>query len=203
MVRLLGGAAAHRPTLAAARAGARELLRDPRAVDPSLADPYVRLAARHGDQRLYEAFQRARQRAKTPQQARRYLLALTAFPDPNAVQRSLRLSLDPQVAGGEVAILLSELLANPAAQDATWKFAKRHWSRLERRMGTLLVTRFIEATPALGTAAARRDVAAFFRAHPVPTGARTVRQSLERFDRQLRFQRRAAVALRHWLSTQP
>jgi hypothetical protein len=63
----------------------------------------------------------------------------------------------------------------------------------------MLVTRPIEATPSLGTRAYRRDVAAFFREHPVPTGVRAVRQALERFDLDLALVERAAPRLRRWL----
>ena len=54
----------------------------------------------------------------------------------------------------------------------------------------MLVTRPIEALPALGTRAWRRDVARFFREHPVATGQRTVRQALERFDIGIAFDER-------------
>ena len=63
----------------------------------------------------------------------------------------------------------------------------------------MLVTRPIEATPALATKAHRRDVAAFFRANPVATGERAVRQALERFDLDLEFRERAAPGLAAWL----
>ena len=64
----------------------------------------------------------------------------------------------------------------------------------------MLVTRPIEATPALATRAYRRDVAAFFKANPVSTGARAVKQALERFDHDLEFCERAAPQLERWLA---
>ena len=63
----------------------------------------------------------------------------------------------------------------------------------------MLVTRPIEALPALGTRAWRNDVAAFFRAHPVATGARAVKQTLEQFDLNLAFDERAKSQLERWL----
>ena len=48
-------------------------------------------------------------------------------------------------------------------------------------------SRLIETTPLLGTRAHRREVAKFFRAHPVPLGERTQHQALERFDSWARF----------------
>jgi hypothetical protein len=66
-------------------------------------------------------------------------------------------------------------------------------------MPPALVTRVIDATPSLRTPAYRREVAAFFKAHPVPTGQRAVRQALERFDRNAELRRRATPQLRAWL----
>jgi hypothetical protein len=63
----------------------------------------------------------------------------------------------------------------------------------------MLVTRPIEALPTLGTRAYRADVASFFRANPVPTGARTVKQTLEQFDLNLAFDERAKRELARWL----
>ena len=73
------------------------------------------------------------------------------------------------------------LIANRGASERAWAFWKRRFTKLRRRMPPMLVTRPIEALPALGTKAWRRDVASFFRANPVPTGARSVKQTLEQF----------------------
>jgi hypothetical protein len=67
-------------------------------------------------------------------------------------------------------------------------------------MPTLLIGRFIEATPALQTQAHRRDVQRFFRAHPIPTATRALRQADERFKLDAAFRRRAAPQLRRWLA---
>ncbi len=66
-------------------------------------------------------------------------------------------------------------------------------------MPPLLANRLIEATPALGTSAYRREVARFFREHPLPAGERTLRQALERFDWYAGFKRWAAPELAAYL----
>jgi aminopeptidase N len=174
-------------------------LDDRRSLDPNLADSVVNLAARRGKASLFERFLRAAKAAGTPQERRRFLMALGEFQDPELVKRALSLSLTDTVGTQDVAILLSRMLGNRAAGQQTWEFIKRRWTTLRRRMPPMLITRPIEATPHLGSRSARRDVASFFRANPVPTGARAVRQALERFDLNLEFQARAAPALRRWL----
>jgi hypothetical protein len=57
----------------------------------------------------------------------------------------------------------------------------------------------VAALPALETRAHRREVAAFFRAHPIPTARRALRQALERFDAGAEFRRRTAPELRRIL----
>ena len=60
----------------------------------------------------------------------------------------------------------------------------------------MLATRPIEALPALGTPKARREVAAFFKANPLPTAGRAVKQALERFDLDAELAERAVPELR-------
>jgi puromycin-sensitive aminopeptidase len=160
----------------------------------------VALAARAGDAKLLRRFERAMRRAKTPQEQRRFLFALADFREPAQIERTLALSLTDAVATQDVIFLLARLLGNPAAREPTWRFVKKNWARLRRRMPSLLAGRLIEATPALLTPAYRRDVASFFAKHPVPSGARVLRQALERFDAYRALRRPAARALERFLS---
>lgn len=66
-------------------------------------------------------------------------------------------------------------------------------------MPPVMAGRLIEVTPLLGTKAYRREVADFFRSHPVPSGERTLKQALERFDSWTRFERGAARELGTYL----
>ncbi|NNL86847.1 MAG: M1 family peptidase, partial [Myxococcales bacterium] len=185
--------------IAAAAARCDAYLKDSRSLDPNLADGIVHLAARDGDAALYERFGKAAARAETPQARRRMLAAQTSFRDPKLIDRTLRDLLSDRVETQDVAILLARLLHNPVARAETWAFMKRRWPALRKRMPAMLVTRPIDALPALGTRRDRRDVASFFRAHPVSTGARAVRQALERFDLDLNLVERAEPGLARWV----
>jgi puromycin-sensitive aminopeptidase len=199
LLTMVGEVAESEPVLQAAMERCVAYLEDRRSLDPNLADSVVNLAARRGGTSLFERLLRAAKTAGTPQERRRFLMGLGEFQDPGLVRRALSLSLTDTVGTQDVAILLSRMLGNRAAGRQTWEFIKRRWATLRRRMPPMLITRPIDATPHLGSRAARRDVAAFFRANPVPTGARAIRQALERFDLNLEFQARAAPALRRWL----
>jgi puromycin-sensitive aminopeptidase len=199
LLALAGEVAEHDEVVEEAAARCRAYLEDRRSLEPNLADAVVTLGARLGEGELFARFLTAAESATTPQERRRFLMGLGAFCKPDLVARALELSLDERVGTQDVALLLARMLRNRDAREATWAFMKRRWPALRRRMPPMLISRPIEATPALGTRAHRRDVAAFFRAHPVPTAKRAVEQALEHFDLDLAFEKDARPALARWL----
>jgi puromycin-sensitive aminopeptidase len=186
--------------LAEARERCLRFLADRRSLEPNLADAVVSLAARTGDEALFERYLAAAREATTPQDQRRFLLGLGAFTDAKLVDRALALALTDAIGTQDVALLLARLVGNRAAGEQAWAFWKKRFAPLRRRMPPMLVTRPIEALPALGTRAWRKDVAAFFRAHPVATGARALKQALEQFDLNLAFDERAKRESGEWLA---
>ena len=199
LIGLLGEVAQWPPVLTAAarRFEAYLLRRD--AIDPDLADPVVVLAARTGDRARFDALLDGFEVAATPQERRRFLLALAEFRAPRLIARAHALMLSPRIPTQDVALVLARLLGNPAARERSWAFIRRRWAGLAKRMPPMLASRLVEATPALG-AAYRREVAAHFKAHPLPAGARALEQALERFDLDAAFCRIARADLARWLA---
>jgi len=203
LLSLVAGVGAAPELRAEASRRGRRYLDDRASLDPNLADTVVSLAAREGDARLFERFEREVERAHTPQEKRRFLLALGDFRTREEVERALALSLTEKVPTQDVVFLLVRLFANPAARERTWSFVKRRWPRLSRRIPSLGASRLIEATPALLRAHYRDEVRAFFREHPVPSGERALRQAVERFDWYRDFRALAAPALARRLEPAP
>jgi puromycin-sensitive aminopeptidase len=175
-------------------------LADPSTLDPNLASVVLGMAAARGDEALHESILAAMHSAKTPQDKRRMLLALGDFSDPELIARSLELCIDGSVPAQDVIFLLERLMANRHACEPTWAFVKRRWSRLRGSLPAQLGGRLIAATPALLTPAYRREVAGFFREHPLPASARALRQALERFDWYAAFRGRTGPQLEAYLS---
>jgi hypothetical protein len=159
----------------------------------------VHLAAREGDAARFDAIEAAFDDADTPQERRRFLFGLAEFRAPKLVDRALALCLTERVPTQDMAFVLVRLLGNRAARERTWAFVQKRWARLSKRMPPMLASRLIEATPALG-AKHRRGVAAFFRAHPLPTGGRALVQALERFELDAAFVKQAAPGVAKWLA---
>ena len=199
LLSIVGSIGGSEEVLAEAAERCDAYLKRRRSLDPNLADGVVGLAARCGDAARFEQFLAAMRSAATPQEQRRFLLALGSFRAPRLVDRSLALALTPAVATQDVVFLLSRLLANPAARERTWRFVTSRWGRLAKRMPPLLASRLVESTWWLLTPEYRREVARHFAAHPLASGERALRQTLERFDWYRGFRRRAASELRGWL----
>jgi puromycin-sensitive aminopeptidase len=200
LVRLVGGVAEAPAVMAEARRRLEAYLADRASLEPNLADPVVSLAARAGDAALYERYRQVAAAARTPQERRRFLLGLGSFRTSAEIERTLAATLGPEVPTQDVAFLLMRLLANPPAAAAAWAFTKKRWASLRRRIPPLMLSRLIEATPALREPRYGRDVGRFFRVHPVPEARRALRQALEVFQLNAELRRRTAPGLQRWLA---
>jgi aminopeptidase N len=174
-------------------------LTDRRSIDANLANAVVSAGARGGDAELHRRFVDAAMTSEIAQEKRRFLLALGDFRNPKLIDKSLTFALTDAVATQDVAFLLMRLFANPAARERTWAFIRRRWDRIRKRVPPHHCAYLVEMTPALLTNQHRREVAKFFRANPVPTGERTLRQALERFEWYAGFRSQAAKDLAKWL----
>ncbi len=203
LVRLVGGVAEAPDVLAEAGRRLTAYLADRGALEPNLADPVVSLAARVGDAALYERYREVAGAARTPQEQRRFLLNLASFRTRPEVRRTLDALLTPEIPTQDVAFLLMRLFANPAGRDDAWRFVRRRWTALRKRIPPLMLARLVDTTPALRTPRHAREVREFFRAHPLPEATRALRQALERFRLNAELRRRTAPGLVRWLDSRP
>jgi puromycin-sensitive aminopeptidase len=199
LLRLVGGVAESPSVTAAARQRLDIYLADRSQLEPNLADPVVTLAARVGDEALYERYQQVVASADTPQERRRFLLALGSFRRPETLRRTLAALETPEIPTQDVAFVLMRLLANPGVRTEAWKFITRRWTALRKRVPPLMLSRLVEATPSLREPRYAREVAGFFRRHPIPEAKRSLKQALEVFRLNAELRRRTAPAVTRWL----
>src|SRR5262245_13009146 len=202
LLRLVGGVAEAPAVLAEARRQLDGYLADRAALEPNLADPVAALAARAGDPALYDRYREVATAARTPQEQRRFLLNLSSFRTRGEIGRTLDALLTPEIPTQDVAFLLMRLLGNPAGREDAWRFVRRRWASLRKRIPPLMLGRLVDATPSLRTPGHAREVRDFFRTHPVPEAARALRQALERFRLNAELRRRTATSVVGWLGRQ-
>ncbi len=108
-------------------------LANPLAIDPSLADTVVNLAALEGDAALYDGFLAATKTAKSPEEYYRFLFALARFSEPALLTRTLEYAVTPNVRGQDFGTMLNAVMTNPAGTDLAWDFARQHWAEINSK----------------------------------------------------------------------
>ncbi|HUF32158.1 MAG TPA: M1 family metallopeptidase [Acidimicrobiales bacterium] len=166
------------------------VLADPGAVDPNVAAAVVGVVATHGGPDEHDAFWERYRTSPSPQESLRYLYALASFPDEDLVLSALErcLSGDIRSQNGPFLVLLA--LGNRDAAAAAWDFVTRSWDGLNERFPDNAIPRMLGGITALSEPALARRVEAFLAEHPVPQGARTVEQHLERLRVNVAFRQR-------------
>jgi len=198
VLRILGLVAEDREIAAGAVPRFERYLKNRASIEPNLVDPLIAIVARDGDDARFARFRQAIGQSRTPQESRRFQLALGDFRKLDIARRAAELTLTPEIPTQDVGFLLMRLLGNRAAREMTWEFIQANWAALAKRLPPMMVSRVIEATAALQTREYRKQVAVFFRAHPIETATRALKLALERFDLNEELRRRASRDLRTW-----
>ncbi len=174
-------------------------LRDPELADAAHQAASVVAVAANGDEADIDGFVDAWKSASTPQAEIRYLYALADFTDPDLVERVQRLVLDGLVRSQNAPFLLARSLGNRHNGRATWDFIAAHWDELTSMFASSSVVRMLSTMPRLDQPDQIEATSAFFAAHPVATGARTLTQLLERQQINGALRQREQARLRQFL----
>jgi aminopeptidase N/puromycin-sensitive aminopeptidase len=182
----MGYSARDPKVIAGASAVAEQYMKDSTSVDAVIADRALPLAVIHGDEALYQRIQQRLESATTPEMHNRYLGLLTDFRDPKLIARTLDYIFSDKTRTQDLPRMLGSMMANPVARDATWAAIKAHWSEIETKVPTA-IGGVAGAAGVFCDAASKRDVEAFFTAHPPRGGDRGLRRGLEAIDTCVAF----------------
>ena len=175
-------------------------LSDRASLDANLISPVLVVGARNADLARFELLLDASEHDATPQARRRFRMVLADMRDPALVEGVLAACLSARIPTQDVVFVIARLLRNPYARKTAFDFIRTRWDELRAKVPSMLVSRLIDAMPALAGEQERKEVMSFFAAHPVPTAARALRQADERFKLDAAFRKRAAPVLRAWLA---
>lgn len=178
---------------------ARRYLKDPNALDASLAGDVLSLAARNGDAALFEQYVGAMGSVNSPEQFYAVAGALSRFRDPKLVERVLESSVSDTVRNQDAASLIASELRNRENQPVAWAWVKAHWPEVEKKITMSSGSTIVNATNRFCEADARDDVQQFFTAHHVASADRTLKQSVERMNTCIRFRESQQANLAAWL----
>jgi puromycin-sensitive aminopeptidase len=198
LLEIVGGIAEDEATLREAEQLGARYLQKPASLEPNLGGLALALAARSADLALHAKYLKASESAQTPQERRRFRMALAEARDPKCIARTLDLCLTPKIPTQDVAIVLSRLCENPAARAATFARMKRDWSKIKERLTPALASRFVEATRSLQTDVDTKELLTFLEKAKLPGTKRALSQLKERLALDAALRARAKTELRSY-----
>lgn len=154
--------------------------KDSGAVDRNVVPALVTIISHTGSAAEFVRFCERFKNAQTPQEETRYLFALANFANPQLIGPALEMTLDGQVRTQNSPYLMRGILLNKHARQQAWEFLKTHWTEMNRQYPDNAMPRMCEGIVGLVSPELEKDVAAFFRSHPVKQGGKQIEQHLER-----------------------
>lgn len=154
--------------------------RNPELVDAAVLAAALAVTSAIGDEADYEDFLASSRAATTPQEEIRYLMALADFPDFDLVARLFPAILAGDVRSQNAPYWLGRALTNRVCGADVWRFVADNWDVLNELFPSGSIVRMVAGVATLTEPAQVSDVQAFFDRHPVPQGATTLAQILER-----------------------
>ncbi len=181
---------------------AERYLADPSAVDPTLGQTALSIAAEHGDAKLYDALQKVYETSTDPVQQTTALHLLAQFANPELVRRSLEYATSGKVRNQDAAIQLSVSLGMPASRDQAWSYIKSNWDKVQAQLTTEMGGYLVSATGSFCSAEMRDDVQSFFSTHKVAASDRALKQAVVRINGCIEFRHLQEPNLKKWLAAQ-
>ncbi len=153
---------------------------DSGAVDAELIASATNAIAAVGTDSDYEHYLASFRNAETPQEELRFMYALADFPQSAQVQRTIDLAFSGEVKTQNAPFLLNRCIANRRHGEMAWSHVRREWQAANDKFPGNTIVRMIDPVKTLTAPATVADVQSFFSEHPIPQGAKTLDQILER-----------------------
>ncbi|MCZ6891802.1 MAG: M1 family metallopeptidase [Chloroflexi bacterium] len=188
-------------TLAEAEQRFRRLAEEPSSLAPELRSVVYGLAAQAGDGATHDMLRRMAGEASLQEEKVRLLMSMARFRERSLLERTIQMALTAEVQPQDTVTLVGAVAANRyGGREIAWEYVQSNWAEFDRRYGSggFAMMRLVSITGGFTTQEARRDVERFFKSHPTPAATRTIQQSLERIDLNIRWLERNRRELAKW-----
>ncbi len=164
-----------------------------------MAKDALTVAARFGNDELFQQYVSAMRRMRSPEQFYNVTGTLAEFRDPKIVEKVLELAVSDEVRNQDAAGLISRVLTNTDDQKTAWEWVKAHWSEVEKKITMSSGPEIVNATKKFCSAEMNDDVQKFFAEHKVPSSERMLKQSREDIEGCVKRRPRLQTELEQWL----
>jgi hypothetical protein len=199
LIHILGTIGEDPETIRQATALAQQYLKDPNSVDASIAKDVLGVAARFGNEELFQQYVSAMGRMRSPEQFYNVGGALAEFRDPKIVEKVMELAVSDEVRNQDSAGLIARVLINTENQKTGWEWVKTHWPAVEKKITMSSGPEIVGSTRKFCSAEMNDDVQQFFTEHKVPSAERALKQSREDVEGCVKRRPRLQTELAQWL----
>ena len=154
---------------------------DHKAIEPELVGTALHVAARFGDQALFDRFHAAAKATQDRTERGRLLGAMGAFADPKIVAQAMSLALTDEFDLREGSGLLSAGFTRPATREAAYVFVRDHFDAIAAKLPPMYRPYMAFTFVAMCDASRTKEFETFFRPKidPLDGGPRIMQQALE------------------------
>ena len=138
------------------------------------------MIAARGGREEFDALLEGFRNGPTPQDQLRCLYALAEFDEADLILETCELAMSSAVKTQNAPFLLRACIANRRHGPAAWRFVTGRWAEANERFPTNTIVRMVESVKTLTEPGLVAEAADFFAEHPIPQGAATLSQILER-----------------------
>jgi aminopeptidase N len=199
LIHILGVVGEDPETIRESTRVAEQYLKDPNSVDASMSKSVLVVAARYGDEALFEQYLSAMRQMHAPEQFYNVEGALAEFRGPKFMERVLELSVSDEIRNQDAAQLIYRVISNADNQKAAWDWVKAHWAAVEKKTTMSSGPEIVSATRKFCSVEMRDDVQSFFSEHKVPASERALKQSKEDINSCIKKRPRLQGELAQWL----
>lgn len=192
LLRALAVTAVDADAIAYSRTVHERYLHDSSSVEPNVAAAVAGAVASVGTHDDYTVFLHRFKQAATPQEERRYQMLLAAFPGAVDMATTLEMALSGEMRTQDAPYLVAQCMRHRDHGAQAWQFVRTHWEQMLRAYPDNAIVRMLDGIKALSYPEVAVEIEAFFAEHPVPQGALTLQQHLEKLQVNVALRQREA-----------
>jgi len=202
LLTLVAGIGKDPDAIAAAKSITVRDLSDPRSVDPTLAAAAMYIAARNGDETLFNQMKKTSQDAVDAQMRQTALRGLALFRDPAIEKLALDYAVSGQVRNQDATGFLAYELHSLETQDLAWQYIQDHWDKVTAQLTTYGGEYLVSGTAGFCSQERIDQITAFFSAHKVAASERTLARAKNQIKDCIDLRAVQEANLKAWLSKQ-
>ncbi len=175
--------------------------RKKKSIHPDLRGAVYGTIVREGGEKEYKEILAMYRAEHMHEEKNRLLGALGATRDKKLLQKTLEFIMTDEVRMQDRNGAFASVLVNPHGRALGWNFLKKNWGKIGEAYGdgNHLLSRLISVLNRNTTRPAYNDIKKFFRTHKAPAADRTILQTLEYIDSNIRWLTRDSVKIEKWL----